>query len=140
MAKKEDLNFNPNIEYARESEENRRYLEAQKAGERSKLTRWQQFTLFFKDGRFRLAVGIVLIAVGLYLLLSFLSFFFKAGAIDQDMVTSHGVIENAQNVERISNLGAALGAQVSNSLIAEGVGVAAFIIVIWLLCHFQHLF
>lgn len=131
MARKEDLNFNPNIEYARESEENRRYLEAQKAGERSKLTRWQQFTLFFKDGRFRLAVGIVLIAVGLYLLLSFLSFFFKAGAIDQDMVTSHGVIENAQNVERISNLGAALGAQVSNSLIAEGVGVAAFIIVIW---------
>lgn len=131
MAKKEDLNFNPNIQNAKESEENRQYLEAQKAGERGKQTKWQQFTAFFRNGRFRLAVGIILIATGIYLLLSFMSFFFKAGAIDQDMVTSRGVIENAQNPDQISNLGAALGAQLSNSFVAEGVGVAAFIIVIW---------
>ena len=129
MAKREDLNFNPNIQNAKESEENRRYLEAQKAGEREKLTRWQQFTLFFGDGRFRLAVGVVLIAIGLYLLLSFMSFLFNAGANDQDKAEL--VIENAQNPDNVSNLGAALGAFVSKSLIEEGVGIAAFIIVIW---------
>ena len=128
---KDSGNFNPNIQNVKESEENRKYIEAQKAGKKRKLTPWDRFTEFFKNGRFRLAMGIILIAVGIYLLLCFLSFFFKAGAVDQDMVASHGVIENARNPEQISNWGAALGAQISNFLVADGVGVAAFIIVLW---------
>ncbi len=129
MSKKTDQNFNPNIETVRESAENIEYIEKRKAEERGRMTTWQRFMAFFKDGRFRFAMGIILIATGIYLLLSFMSFMFKAGANDQDKAGM--VIENAQNPENVSNLGAAVGAFMSNSLIADGVGVAAFIIVLW---------
>ena len=133
MAKKTDQNFNPNIDSVRESAENIEYIEKRKAEERGKLTAWQRFTAFFKDGRFRIAMGIILVSLGLYLLLSFMSFMFKAGAADQDMVAAHTTIEDAQspNVEQISNIGASIGAHMSDSLIAHGVGVAAFIMVLW---------
>lgn len=130
MAKAKE-NFNPNIQNIKESEENRKYLEAQKAEQRSRLTPWQRFMEFFRNGRFRLALGIIMILLGIYLLLCFLSFFFNAGAVDQDVVAAHGVIENARNPEQISNWGAAVGASVSNFLISDGVGIAAFIIVLW---------
>ena len=109
-----------------------RKAEAQKQAEAQKnMTRWQRFTEFFKNGRTRFAVGIILLLLGVYLLLSFMSFFLYSGMADQNQVASNGVLVNAQQPEQMSNWGAAVGAALSQFLIADGVGVAAFILVIW---------
>ena len=106
--------------------------EAQKQAEAQKnMTRWQRFAEFFKNGRTRLAVGIILLLLGVFLLLSFMSFFLYAGAADQNQVATNSVIVNAQTPEKMSNWGAAVGASLSQFFIADGVGVAAFILVIW---------
>ena len=70
---------------------------------------------------------------GIYLLISFLSFFLSAGMSDQNRITNYSMIENAQVPDQIRNAGAAVGASLSDFFISSGVGVAAFIIVIWLL-------
>ena len=106
--------------------------EAQKQAEAQKnMTRWQRFAEFFKNGRTRFALGIILLLLGVYLLLSFMSFFLYSGMADQNQVASNGVLVNAQQPENMSNWGAAVGASLSQFFIADGVGVAAFILVIW---------
>lgn len=61
--------------------------EAQKQAEAQKnKTRWQRFVEFFKNGRTRFAVGIILLLLGVYLLLSFMSFFLYSGMADQSQV------------------------------------------------------
>ncbi len=132
MAKRKDKeNFNPDITNVIESEEYRRSQAQKQAEQRSKLTRWQRVAAFFKDGRIRKALGIVMLLTAIYLLLSMLSYCFQSGAVDQNVVADGGVIDNARNPERLSNLGAAVGADLSEFLIGNGVGVAAFIIVVW---------
>lgn len=106
--------------------------EAQKQAEAQKnKTRWQRFVEFFKNGRTRFAVGIILLLLGVYLLLSFMSFFLYSGMADQSQVEANGVLVNAQQPDKMSNWGAAVGAALSQFLVADGVGVAAFILVIW---------
>ncbi len=136
MAKRKDKereNYNPDISNVIESEEYRRSQAERQAQRRSELTAWQRFTAFFKNGRIRIALGIILLFLGVYLLLSFLSFCFGAGAADQDLVAQNTIIENARQPESIANGGAAAGASLSDYLISGGVGVAAFIIVVWCL-------
>lgn len=123
--------LNPDISNITESEEYRRHVEEQVAIENGKLTRWQRFTAFFKNGRTRFAMGVILLFLGFYLLISFVSFFSGAGATDQNYVDTQTVIENAQHPDRTKNAGAVVGAKVSDLLIADGVGVAAFILVLW---------
>ncbi|MBR1552178.1 MAG: DNA translocase FtsK 4TM domain-containing protein [Muribaculaceae bacterium] len=123
--------LNPDISNITESEEYRRHVEAQEAIENGKLTRGQRFMAFFKNGRTRFAMGVILLFLGFYLLISFVSFFSGAGATDQNYVDTQTVIENAKYPERTQNAGAVVGAKVSDLLIADGVGVAAFILVIW---------
>ena len=96
------------------------------------LSKWERFTAFFKNGRTKLFMGIVLLILAIYLLITLLSFFISAGMGDQSQVASHSIIENAKTPELINNEGAAAGAAVSNFLIADGVGVASFVIVVWL--------
>lgn len=95
------------------------------------LSVWKRIAAFFNNERTRKAAGIIFALVALYLLISFCSFFMGAGLEDQNRVQSYGVIENARTPERISNAGAAVGAMVSNHLIAGGVGVVAFILILW---------
>ncbi len=100
--------------------------------EEHNLSKWELFTAFFKNGRTKFFVGIVLLVVAIYLLITLLSFFFSAGMSDQSQVANHSIIENAKTPELIENEGAAAGATVSNFLIADGVGIGAFVIVVWL--------
>ncbi len=93
-------------------------------------TKWQRVCDFFRNDRTRLAIGVILILAGIFLLISFISFFFS-GAADQSRVQNYSVINNAHQANQISNVGAALGAFSADALIAGGVGLAAFIIVIW---------
>ncbi|MGN0214822.1 MAG: DNA translocase FtsK 4TM domain-containing protein [Muribaculaceae bacterium] len=78
--------------------------------------------------RTKWTVGVIIGFLGVFLLLSFISFF-MSGAADQSEVINTSV--TSQNVENINNNGAIFGAYVSHLFIEQGVGLAAFIIVIW---------
>ena len=123
--------YNPDLTGVKESDEFKTAQAQKQAEEQKKLTKWQRFTEFFKNGRTRFAVGIILLLLGVYLLLSFMSFLLYSGMADQSQVASNGVLVNAQNPDKMSNWGAAVGASLSQFFIADGVGVAAFILVIW---------
>ena len=125
--------FGPDISAVKKTDDYRKSREAEEAIAREGQTKWQRFMAFFQNGRLRFATGIILLLTGIYLLISFLSFFISAGMSDQNRVASNTVIENAQMPDQIRNAGAAIGASMSNFLIADGVGVAAFIIVVWFL-------
>ncbi|MBR6283932.1 MAG: DNA translocase FtsK 4TM domain-containing protein [Muribaculaceae bacterium] len=134
MAKKKEKvkeNYNPDISNVIDNEEYRQEQAARKAERNSRLNAWQRMAMFFRNGRIRIAMGIIMLFLGFFLLLSFVSYFTSSGAADQDMVAANGVIENARNPEQIDNAGAAIGAKLSDFLIGGGVGVAAFIIVVW---------
>ena len=125
--------FGPDISAVKKTDDYRKSREAEEAIAREGQTKWQRFMAFFQNGRLRFATGIILLITGVYLLISFLSFFMSAGMSDQNRVASNTVIENAQMPDQIRNAGAAIGASMSNFLIADGVGVASFIIVVWFL-------
>ena len=125
--------YAPDISGVRQSDDYLKKREVEEAIDNENVTKWQRFKAFFKNGRMRLATGIVLLLTGIYLLISFLSFFLSAGMSDQSRVASNTIIENAQMPDQIRNAGAAVGASMSNFLIADGVGVAVFIIVLWFL-------
>ena len=95
-----------------------------------KVSKLGRIKAFFSHERTRLAIGVILILLGLFLLVSFISFLFN-GAADQSRVQNYSVIENAHVAKEIKNTGAAFGAFSSEALIASGVGLAAFIIVVW---------
>ena len=124
--------YNPDITGVERSEAYLRRLEAEEALENENMTKWQRFTAFFKNGNFKFVTGIILLFLSIYTLISFLSFFLSAGMSDQDRIANYSMIENAQVPDKIRNTGAALGASMSDFFISTGVGVAAFILVIWL--------
>ena len=133
--KKKDENqgyYNPDISGVKKSDDYLRRQEVEQAIDNEHVTWWQRITAFFRKDNFKLGVGIVLMLTGVYLLISFMSFFLSAGMSDQDRITNYTTIENAQVPDQIRNTGAAVGASASDFLISSGVGVAAFIIVIWL--------
>lgn len=121
-------NYNPNIANATKGN---RTKGAAKDSVNENQSPLERFTAFFKNGRTRMAIGIIFVLFAIYLIISFLSFFTGAGLADQNRVSTYGVIENAKVPNEIVNAGAAVGASVSNYLIANGVGVAAIIFIIW---------
>lgn len=128
----EDNNFNVDLSNVKESDKYRRAEAARRQAEAEKVTRWGHVKAFFGNRRTRLATGVVLMLTAAYLCLSFLSFFFMAGAADQNRVVNYTVMQNAHEPMLINNAGKAVGASLSNFFIADGVGVAALIIVLWL--------
>jgi hypothetical protein len=100
---REQFNFNPDISNIKESEEFKKSVAEQKAKEEEGLTRWQRIKAFFKNGRTRFAMGVILMLVGLYLAISFMSFFFFSGASDQNRIDNFGVMENAMAPQEIHN-------------------------------------
>ena len=125
--------YNPDISGVQQSEDYLKRLEAEEAINNEHVTKWQRFTAFFQNGQFRLGAGCVMLLTGIYLLISFLSYFLSAGMSDQNRIANYSMIENAQVPDQIRNAGAAVGASLSDFFISSGVGVAAFIIVAWFL-------
>lgn len=125
--------YNPDITAVKKTDDYLRRQEAEQAIDNESVTKWQRFMAFFQNGRLRFATGIIMLMVGIYLLISFLSFFLSAGMSDQNRITNYSMIENAQVPDQIRNAGAAMGASLSDFFISSGVGVAAFIIVAWFL-------
>lgn len=122
-----DIIYNPDISSVKESENYKR----EEAAKKENLTPWQRFVGFFTNGRTRFALGIIFLLFGIYLLIAFLSFIFGAGAQDQNRELYYSTMENAHNPGQIHNAVGALGAKVSQFFVADGFGVAAFIIVLW---------
>ncbi len=123
--------YNPDISGVQRSEDYRQKVEAEKAMDNENVTKWQRVMAFFQNGNFKFVSGIILVFTGIYLLISFLSFFLSSGMSDQDRIANYSMIENAQVPDQIRNTGAALGASLSDFFISSGVGVASFIIVLW---------
>lgn len=82
------------------------------------------------DRRLTVAIGMVLGLTGVYLLVVFISFF-RTGAVDQSLVQSYGTTDMVAHGANAENWGSILGANVANGMIARGIGVAAFIVVLW---------
>ena len=125
--------YNPDISGVQKSVDYRKRQAVEEAIDNENMTKWQRFMAFFQNGRLKFAIGIILLLTGIYLLISFLSFFLSAGMSDQSRITNYSMIENAQVPDQIRNAGAAVGASLSDFFISSGVGVAAFIIVAWFL-------
>ena len=123
--------YGPDISGVKKSEAYRKRQEVEEAIDKENVTKWQRFKAFFQNGRMKFAIGILMLLTGVYLLISFLSFFLSAGMSDQNRITNYSMIENAQVPDQIRNAGAAAGASMSDFFISSGVGVAAFIIVVW---------
>ncbi|MBR6488985.1 MAG: DNA translocase FtsK 4TM domain-containing protein, partial [Muribaculaceae bacterium] len=108
--------------------------EKKRREEEEQLSAWKRFLNFFKNGRTRLALGVVLMIVGVYLLITFLSFVMFAGGNDQGKVSTKTIVDNADPAAvsaHVDNLGGSIGAATAQFFIAHGVGLAAFIIVLW---------
>lgn len=108
--------------------------ENDKRKEEQQLSAWTRFLNFFKNGRTRLAMGVVLMLVGVYLLITFLSFVLSAGGNDQGKVNNNTILQNADPATvsaHVDNLGGSIGAATAQFFVAHGVGLAAFIIVLW---------
>ena len=118
----------------KEREKKERQAKEKKADDSTNLSAWKRFLNFFSICRTRFAMGIVLVILGVYFLITFLSFVLFAGESDQSEVEYYSVIENADraNVTKaVDNLGGAIGATTAQYIIGYGVGLAAFIIVVW---------
>lgn len=105
MAKKhisQSAPFNPDISGVKEKVDHKKQLEEQKKADEEKLSAWQRFARFFKNGRTRFAIGVVFLLFGIYLLIAFLSFCFGAGEADQNRLV-YTAMQNAQP-GRIHNL------------------------------------
>ncbi len=127
-----DISYNnaPDISGVQESEEYRRSQQEQQQMRADSQTAWQRARATFSSWGVRFTTGLVLSLAALFLAVSFLSFF-VSGSSDQSRVQNYTVIENAADPEQIDNVGAALGASASQFFIADGVGIAAVLLVVW---------
>ncbi len=92
---------------------------------------WSSFVGFFKSPATHKGIGVLFMSLSLYLLVCAVSYFMKSGKLDQNIVRGNNPIEIALDGENIANWGAAVGAWVTNAIIANGVGIGVFVLVIW---------
>ena len=76
-------------------------------------------------------IGLISVIFAVYLLLAFTSFFFT-GAADQSILNNQLPGELMQTANNVKNYAGARGAQVSEYLINECFGIAAYFIVLFL--------
>lgn len=88
------------------------------------------FTIF-KSEALRMAVGVVLVAFVLYLLVAFISFFFTGGA-DQSLVEGASAADLATGDVEVGNYAGAQGARLADRLINGAFGASSFFILLLL--------
>lgn len=87
---------------------------------------------FLTDRRLRMFIGILLFLVGVYLLISTISFL-SSGADDQSRVLNNTVEQMAQSGEPVSNAGGPLGAFLSQQIVTESLGVGSFVLIFYVI-------
>ena len=118
----------------KEREKKKRQKQEKQARDEETPSAWRRFINFFTNGRTRFAIGVILLILGVYFLITFLSFILFSGGGDQSSVNSNTIIENADpanTTKGVDNLGGSIGAATAQFFVKDGVGLAAFIIVVW---------
>ncbi|MFM7195873.1 MAG: DNA translocase FtsK 4TM domain-containing protein, partial [Bacteroidota bacterium] len=101
---------------------------AEKEKEKKKRKSKSRFEFtFFKDPRFALASGFLLIGIALFLFVSFLSYLFT-GEADQSVVKAMGDVEMMESGAEAANWAGLWGAVTAHFLVMQWLGVAAFFI------------
>ena len=90
-----------------------------------------RITHFFKSETTHFVIGLISVIFAVYLLLAFTSFFFT-GAADQSILDNQQPGELMQTANQVKNYAGARGAQISEFLINECFGIAAYFIVLFL--------
>ena len=85
---------------------------------------------FFKDERTHFVVGLLFVMFGVYLFISFMSFFYTGDA-DQSKLENLSLAELSSVKNDIQNWTGAVGAYLSNLFINQWVGVSSFVICIF---------
>ena len=118
----------------KEREKKKRQKQEKQTRDEETPSAWRRFINFFTNGRTRFAIGVILLILGVYFLITFLSFILFSGGGDQSSVNSNTIIENADpanTTKGVDNLGGSIGAATAQFFVKDGVGLAAFIIVVW---------
>lgn len=89
------------------------------------------FVKFFFDSRTHAVIGIALILIAAYLLVSGMSYFSTSRA-DQSTVVNMSVDQMVANGEQVGNVGGPVGASVSYFLMTKGWGIGAFALIFYL--------
>ena len=90
-----------------------------------------RITSLFKSETSHFVIGLISVIFAVYLLLAFTSFFFT-GAADQSILDNQQPGELMQTANQVKNYAGARGAQISEYLINECFGIAAYFIVLFL--------
>ena len=78
---------------------------------------WEQITEFLRSDNFRIISAVVILALTLYLLLAYVSYFFT-GAYDQS------ALDNPEAKLQIRNIGGSLGAHLSDFFVNQAFGIS----------------
>lgn len=104
--------------------------EEKKEIQTSKKSFWSNIKSFFVDGRTRFAIGMLMLLFSAYMFIVIISFF-MTGDVDQSQIMNNTPIELANSGGEVSNAGAAFGAKLSHDLVYNGLGLGAFVLVLW---------
>lgn len=86
---------------------------------------------FLCDKRTHAVVGVGLICVALYIVVTAISFI-RYGGIDQSVVTSMDLPEMVENGTKVENHGGPLGAALAQSVFAQGLGLGSLALIVYL--------
>ena len=92
----------------KEREKKKKQARERHEKEAEELSAWKRFLNFFKNGRTHFALGVILMILGVYFLVTFLSFVLFAGGSDQGKVNNNTILENADpasTTQAVDNLG-----------------------------------
>ncbi|MCM1033653.1 MAG: DNA translocase FtsK [Odoribacter sp.] len=81
--------------------------------------------------RTRLALGVILTAISITILIVTISFL-KTGVADQSVVEGSNPVQIVESGQTVENLGGPIGAYMSHALMVDGLGIGSFVTVIYI--------
>ncbi|MDE6332039.1 MAG: DNA translocase FtsK 4TM domain-containing protein, partial [Muribaculaceae bacterium] len=113
---------------AAETADSRRYRTSAK-----KNTPRQSYGIsdFIFDRRTHMGLGVVLIVLAIVMAVVTISHLAHGGA-DQSLATGLSMTEIVESGEQVGNIGGAFGAKLSQWLMADGLGLGSFVLVVWM--------
>lgn len=86
---------------------------------------------FFTDRRLSIVLGVALILLAAFMLVSVISFIRTAGTADQSLVTNLSLSEMGQNPGEVMNAGGAAGAKLSHLLLMDSLGLGSLVFIVY---------
>lgn len=90
-----------------------------------------RFAALFADGRLSVFVGVVIMLVAAYMLITSISYI-SSGSADQNLVENNTLSELSERADSVSNTGGPFGAMLSYLLISRWLGVGSFVVIFYL--------